>query len=115
MVGSCFSSWLCLGPFQEYVADVSSKKLFEEGGQVHAQDLYTSTMRHLSQCCSMLAKDKVPMEPEVVRIAECCFQCYSQLRQVASISILDSARVVKDLKIILYIVSKLIGKVRNKV
>ena len=70
-------------------------------------------MRHLSQCCSTLAKDKVPMDPEVVRITECCFQCYSQLRQVAAISILDSARVVRDLKIILYAASKLIGKVRN--
>ena len=91
---------------QAYSADVSREKLLQEGEQGGAGDLYRLTKSHLSQCCSSLSRN-LPWDREKLALFESCCRCYSQLGKINFFTKVDNVDIVRDLKTIVYIVSKL--------
>ncbi|KAK7093166.1 hypothetical protein V1264_008808 [Littorina saxatilis] len=91
---------------QGYYTDVRDTAEAED--QEASSRLYNFTMHFLTSCCSLLASDTAPLEPELVKSIQHCCHGYSQLCRSATV---DSTKMVTGLKTMLYIVAKLNGKV----
>jgi hypothetical protein len=92
---------------QDYFTDALQDKAVKRTKDVTA--LCNSALQFITQCCPPLANNEGPVHGEIITSIKICCHGYSRLCQLTAVS--GSSNLTTFLKTVLYLLSKLSGKV----